>query len=279
MKKSTSENLSERLVKYGTVSAAMLGMANAQGQINYTDIADITVDATNPRVAIDIDGDGTNDYLFGTRTTAPGFAFIFPSPSSAASSYNSNGIVGLSALGSYGTYFYPSNMTSGAPINATNNVFFSGRGDFNFNSCFYSGSQFCDGMDGFVGLHFKIGANTHYGWARIQVASDATSITIKDYAYNTVAEESINIGQTTLGIENSSLQDIRIVTLNKSISLFNLPEGTTYNLFSISGQLVLNGSTKNDTYVIEADALASGIYVLELNNITNNSVVKKKVIL
>ena len=134
MKKSTSENLSERLVKYGAFSAAMLGMANANGQISYTDIADVTVDATNPRVAIDIDGDGTNDYLFGTRTTAPGFAFIFPSPSSDASSYNSNAIVGFSGAGTYTNYFYPSNLASGDPIDSTNNIFSSARGDFHFDS-------------------------------------------------------------------------------------------------------------------------------------------------
>ncbi|MCK7590314.1 T9SS type A sorting domain-containing protein [Subsaxibacter sp. CAU 1640] len=275
MKKITSENLSERLVKYGAFSAAILGAANASGQIVYTDIADITVDATNPRAAIDIDVDGTGDYLFGSRTTAPNFVFMFPASASTAASYNSNAMVGFASSG----FYYPSNLAAGDPINNTNGIFSSARGDFNYNACAYPGSQFCDGMDGYVGLHFKIGANTHYGWVRVQVAANASNVIIKDFAYNTTPGQSINAGQTTLSVDEFNVNDIRVVALNKNISLFNLPQSTSYNLFSTSGQSVLKGVTNNDTYVIEAASVATGVYVLELNDTATNAVIRKKVVL
>ncbi|MEZ4801811.1 MAG: T9SS type A sorting domain-containing protein [Gelidibacter sp.] len=274
MKKTTSENLSNRLVKYGAFSAAILGVANASGQIVYTDIADETVDASNPRVAIDIDVDGTGDYLFGSRTTAPNFVFMFPASASTATSYNSNAMVGFSS----GGFYYPSNLNSGDPINGTNGVFSSARGDFNYNGCAYPGSQFCDGMDGYVGLHFKIGANTHYGWVRIQVAANASNVIIKDFAYNSVPGDPINAGQT-LGIEESTINNVRVVALDKSISLFNLPESTNFNLFSVSGQSVLAGRTTGNTYVIEANSMANGVYILELSDTATNSVIKKKIVL
>ncbi|MEZ4792699.1 MAG: hypothetical protein R2783_04320 [Gelidibacter sp.] len=234
MKKITSKNLSDRLAKYGAFSVAILGAANASGQIVYTDIADETVDATNPRVAIDIDVDGTGDYLFGAGSS-PGFAFMFPASASTAPSFNSNAIVGVANS----NYAYPSNLAFGDPINSTNGVFSNDRGDLNYSSCAYSGSQFCSGNDGYVGLHFKIGANTHYGWVRIQVAADATSIIIKDFAYNTTPGDPINAGQTTLSVDEFTVNDVRVVALNKSIALYNLPESTSYNLYSTSGQTVM----------------------------------------
>lgn len=275
MEKITSQKLSERLAKYGAFSAAILGVANASGQIVYTDIADETVDAINPRVAIDINVDGTGDYLFGVRTTAPDFAFMFPAASELAPSYNSNAIVGFAS----GDYNYPSNLTAGTPIDDTNGVFSLGRGDFNYNSCGYSGSQFCSGNDGYVGLHFEVAGNTHYGWVRIQVAASGATIVIKDFAYNTTPGEPIEAGQTTLSVDEFSVNDVRVVALDKSISLYNLPASTSYNLYSSSGQAVLNGNTNENTHVIEASSMANGVYILELNDTATNAVIRKKIIL
>lgn len=271
MKKTTSENLSKRLVKYSAFSAAILGVANASGQIVYTDITDETVDALNPRVAIDLDNDSVGDYLFGVQGN---FAFAFPASTSSASAYNSNGIVGFGSS----PYFYASNLAPGTLIDSNNSVNFSARTDFNYDSCYYS-SQFCDGNDGYVGLHFKIGTDTHYGWMRIQVASSGSSIIIKDFAYNSVPGEPITVGQTTLNINNTTVNDVRVVTLDKSISLYNLPENTSYNLFSTSGQSVLKGNTQGATYNIEASSMANGIYILELNDQATNAVIRKKIVL
>ena len=147
MKKTTPKNLSKRLVKYSAFSAAILGVANASGQIVYTDIADETVDALNPRVAIDIDNDGIGDYLFGAQNSPANFAFIFPASASSASNYNSNGVVGFDNNASSFPYFYASNLAPGTLVDSNNSVNFLARTDFNYNSCLHyfircSGGQF-----------------------------------------------------------------------------------------------------------------------------------------
>ncbi len=268
MKKITSE----KLLKYSAFSAAIMGVANTNGQIVYTDIADATI-APGGNYTLDLNNDATGDYLLSVNTAA-NFAFIFPASGPAATAYNSNAIVGFTSS----SYYYPSNLAPGTLIDATNGIFSSARGDFNYDSCAYSGSQFCGGTDGYVGFHFMIGANTHYGWARIQVAVDASSIIVKDYAYNATAGAPITAGQT-LGIEENSINNVRIVSSEKSISLYNLPESTNFNLFSISGQSVLKGSTTGNSYVIEANSTATGVYILELNDVNTNAVVRKKITL
>lgn len=272
MKKITSEKLSNKLVKYGAFSAAILGVANASGQIVYTDIADVTV-GLDDRVSVDLNNDAIGELLFGVNSTGD-FAFVFTVASVSATAYNSNAIVGFAS----GPYNYPSNLTAGTEINGTNGVFSMGRGDFNYSSCGYPGSQFCDGLDGYVGLHFDVAGNTHYGWIRIQVAADASSIIIKDYAFNATPGGPIEVGQT-LGVEESTINNIRVVALDNNISLYNLPQSTNYTLYSTSGQSILNGSTDSNTYVIEANSIASGVYLLELSDPSSNSVIRKKIVL
>ncbi len=49
--------------------------------------------------------------------------------------------------------------------------------------------------DRYLPLKMIVGTNTYYGWARLNVAIGGASFTIKDYAYNSVANQSILAGQ------------------------------------------------------------------------------------
>jgi hypothetical protein len=82
-----------------------------------------------------------------------------------------------------------------------------------------------------------------------------------------------------LSIHDDKLNQIKIVALNKSIGLYNLPSSASYNLYSISGQEVLKGSTNQRDHVIEASSLASGVYIVELGDTNTNAVIRKKVVL
>ncbi|OUS00464.1 hypothetical protein A9Q86_10860 [Flavobacteriales bacterium 33_180_T64] len=260
MKKTTSKKISNRLLKYSAFSAAILGTANASGQIIYTDISDETV-LPGSSYALDLNNDLTGDFLF-TINSAANFAFMQPVSGTAATMYNSNGFVGFSS----GPYNYPSNLTAGDLINATNGIF-SARGDFNYSSCGYPGSQFCDGLDGYVGLTLVVGVDTFYGWARIQVASDTSDMIIKDYAYNSIPGESIEAGQTLSvdDFESNTFthaynKDTDKLTLESS----NLPL-SNIDLFNILGQRVINQSLSNSNETIDMSSLTDGIYLAKVS--------------
>ncbi len=63
----------------------------------------------------------------------------------------------------------------------------------NSHSYIVSSSSYTDwrGKSGYIGFTFKIGGATHYGWFYATVAADGLSYTIKDYAYNTTAGQSL----------------------------------------------------------------------------------------
>ena len=273
MKKITNKKLINSLSRYGALTAAIAGVADVNGQVMYTNIADVTLDGTNTGYVLDLNNDGTQDYLLRVNTASgTPFAFMFPV---TGSYYNSNGIVGFSSFG----YNYPSNLSSGATVNGLSPFMpTSERGDLNFNSCAYSGSQFCDGMEGFLGFSFDISGSTHYGWVRVQVAADATTMVIKDYAYDATPGAAITT-DATLSTPTKAFENIKVVALNKSIGLYNLPEASNYTLFNVAGQKVLDGKINSSTHVIEASNVSSGVYIIEIIDLNTKATLRKKVVL
>ncbi len=177
MKKITSQKLPKRLAQYGALSVAIAGLSDANGQIVYNDIADEIVLAGG-NYAVDLNGDSTGELLFQV-TSFGSIAVVSPYSSfSAIPNFNLNRIVGFTS----NSFAYPFNLNSSQIINSTNGVFSSAVGILNWAGCTtgFAGNQFCPpNTEGFIGLHFDVGPNTHYGWIRIQVADDGSSITIK----------------------------------------------------------------------------------------------------
>jgi hypothetical protein len=274
MKKTTSSKLSKQLAKYGALTAAIAGVADASGQIIYTDVTPDFTGAGGDEYFLDLNNDGTNDFRIFNTAGSSGEFYLFAQPLTA-----SNDVLASNS----GNFGYPFALSSGAPISNganfwLNNGYSTGYLSLNYNNCSFG--NWCSVTDRYLGLRFNIGGNTHYGWARLDVPNNAASSwTVKDYAYNTTAGDPINAGQETLSVESNSIQDIRIVALNKSIGLYNLTEATNYTLYNISGKQILTGTATSEMSVIEANQAASGVYILELNGVESNKTLRKKVIL
>ena len=282
MKKTTSKNLSKRLANYGALSAAIAGLSgiNAQEQIDYTDINPDYSGIPDPYYIIDFDGDTANDFVV-YQTVNGLYGYV----------YGSNKLLGSvfaftsSTYSSYIGLIYPFALNDGAIISGGQNSwlnqyygFDSGFNILNVLSGAYG--NWYDVSDKFLGVQFKIGANTHYGWVRLSVGTSGSSWTIKDYAYNITPNAPILAGQTTsLGIGDDNISKVKIVALNKSIGLYNLQNKTNFRLLNMTGQEILKGTTENKDYVIEASTLASGVYIVELGDIDTNTFFRKKIVL
>lgn len=315
MKKTTSLNLSKRVAQYGALSLAIAGVADANGQIIYTDAGNIGgVGAT-----IHIDMNNNGDYEFFIRQKANYLSIAaLQSGSTSANPYPG------SILGYDGNFGYPFALGSGYVISDGNATWMPEDANFkvmNFeNNCGVTSyySNWCNVQDRFLGLRFKIGIETHYGWARLDVEGNTNSgfgFILKDYAYNATPGACITAGNIVavdtdndgwpdvcdicagsddnvdtdgdgipdgcdpLSIDDSVFSKIKIVALNKSIALFNLPPTTNYKLYSLTGQSVLNGDITNSTHTIEANTLATGIYILKLQDANTKAVLTKKIVL
>jgi len=270
MKEITSLKLSNHLVKYSALSASLVGLAQLNGQVDYTP----NINETSPGwYFLDLNDDGINDFRIGG-----GLYYNYIVISDAASYLPD----GNSFLGELFNYAYPFALNIDDLIGPTQSQWFSHHsrfGSLNYNSCNYVNSNWCGVTDKFLGLRFKIGSDTHYGWARLDVDYSAANWIIKDFAYEQTQGVGITAGAGLLGLDENIFSEIKIVALNKSVALFNLPQNTNYKLFTITGQSVLDGKTDNDTYVIDANTLSSGIYIIELKDANSKAVIRKKIVL
>jgi hypothetical protein len=269
MKKTTSLKLSKQLAKYGALTAAIVGVNDANGQsIVYNDIADFT-GGIGDSYQIDLDNNGTDDFQIRHN----GSSNLYIDPLTA-----SNDVLGTGGA----TYAYPFALSNGAAISNGagswfNNGFSGGFQSLNYGSCSFG--NWCSITDGYLGLRFNISGSTHYGWVRLDVDGSGSSWTIKDFAYVDTADMALNAGQETLSIETNALDAIKIVALNKSIGLYNLPEATNYRLFDMTGKQIMDGVTTGGSFVVEVNTLFTGVYIIELKNKNSKGVLRKKLVL
>lgn len=269
MKKITHLKFSNRLVQYSALTAALGSFVEVNGQgIVYRDIADIS-GTDNVWYDLDIDGDAVVDFQIKALSNV---LLISPRNNSG---YNFNSILGAGP----GAWKLPYVLSNGDPISSAASVWVNDI-DFqsmNWNNC--SRGYWCEVTDGYLGLRFDIGGNTHYGWARLDVSSSPITYTLYDVAYNSDNGSGLNAGQGLLGTDDHKFSNLKVIVQDKNIQLYNLPETSSYRLYSITGKSILSGKTESDKYIIETRTLASGIYILELENIINRATVRRKIVL
>ena len=271
MNKTTSLKLSKRLTQYSALSLAIAGIVDVNGQIVYTDIADIG--PHNQSLVLDLNGDGRDfDIRHDGSSNYGAILKIIPGYASLSNAilglYNYSNIFPFALNASYTISAGNSNWNSNYQYQLLNEL-----------QCYNFNSYWCYGVsDKFLGLRFDIGGNTHYGWARLDV-DPIMEWKLKDYAYNSTPDAPIDTGEGILGVNDALDSKVKIVALNKSIALYNLPEITSYKLYTMTGQSVLDGKIENNTYVIEANTLSSGVYIIELKDNNSKAIIRKKIVL
>ena len=128
-------------------------------------------------------------------------------------------------------------------------------------------------IDGYIGLQLIHAGQTYYGWVRINV--DVTyshaSVIIRDYAYNSIPNQPILAGQTSItGItENSFASSINLfpnpAENHLTIALGSNNKKVQVTIADITGK-ILYTTIERETQMIEVNTrdFAEGIYVVQI---------------
>tara|TARA_R100000306_G_scaffold665_1_gene1512 strand:+ start:57130 stop:57945 length:816 start_codon:yes stop_codon:yes gene_type:complete len=254
MKKNTSKELSKRLLRYGALSAAVLGVANASGQVVYTDVDPDAVLDLADTFSIDFVGDGTErvqisnpDGLAGGRA-----ALAFPSSGGAFVGFTSGG------------FEYPSLLADGDVIDGTTLTTDGVRGDLNYYGCAYSNSQWCDDVtDGYLGVKFTFDGNTHYGWVRMDtdVGGDDL-ITVKGFAFESTPNTPIEAGdEGSLGLGDQAFNNFNYFTDANTLTLSAATAMENVTIHNIAGQKVVASALNTNSERVDISSLSSGVYI------------------
>jgi hypothetical protein len=114
-----------------------------------------------------------------------------------------------------------------------------------------------------MGLRFKISGQTHYGWVRLDVAGDAKSAVIKDYAYNTTPDSGIIATANLQGVQELAGGFVTITANENKLEIVIPPFINNAQLVvtNMNGQPVLNKDLKAMGESIDLTSLYEGAYV------------------
>lgn len=279
MKKST--HFDSKLKVYASLAMGAAGIGLVNGQIVYTDInPDVTITTVGDSLSIDFDADGAYDYTirrFDWGGVATNTAVI-----------GRGDVVGNGAMGTMGAIVpYLSALTLNDPIGSTATWQVQDGDPFDLTSTqqnkqsfasTYSGGfygNFGDNAEHYVGIMFQPGGGTnlHYGWIRVSdIPAEGNTITIKDYAYNTVADQEILAGQMTVGVAENEM-NVGIFAADRKLNV-NTNVNGTLNVLNAVGQNVVSQQITENT-VIDMNGFSAGIYTVQFES--NGKFVTKKV--
>lgn len=266
-----------------TIFALGLGLSSF-AQIVYTNIADMTLTPSTTRESLNIKFDGTNvDFkLFALDTTvssqqadAVGIELL-----------GSNKVDGTQESTLAGGFIAVTVNEAGANINSSSSFLganssniFSGGG-LALNTQYIGAGDFMNTTDKYIAVKFSKGTSlttTHYGWIRVDVADDAASVTVKDYAYQSTPDTEIRAGDEGNGftaIAEEELANATVFYSNNKLNIKGVSGNYSVAVVDLLGKSISNTKVANIAS-IDLNNVNNGIYLVQVTK--GNSVVTKKV--
>jgi hypothetical protein len=293
MKKNSTVELNKvKLRNYSAMAGAVLASGAVNAQITYVDVnPDATVNTGNSPYNLDFNNDANPDLIFAVQagsgagsTTYMGIPFTYSYEGVFANVGAGAGAAVMGSITGSSSTFAPAALNDGDPI--PTGQFGSGGGlayagiinvpAFSLLDYPISGGDFIGLDDVFLGARFTNSAATHYGWVRLSVAADATTITIKDYAYNSVATDPINAGQT-LNLDHIAVENKVTIKTQLDQAFVNVtPDliGGEIVIVDLSGKEMVSAAITDILTTIPFEGIDTGIYMLSAR-FENGSVSKK----
>lgn len=260
------KELQNKLSRYTAAAAAVVAATSATAQITYTDVnPDYSVDDDQDAngftvAALDLNNDATPDFILASRdttfTSRTRFTLVAP-----------YGTAGNAIAGETPTaYDYALALNLNDMIdNSLNWIATTNTMAYNVASANPYNENWNGVTDKYLGLKFIVGANTHYGWARLDVQAIGDVWTLKDYAFNATPNGGIMAGQVA-GVNTMEMESLLhfVNQADNSVKVVingDLTEGKI-SLISAAGQVVSTGNVDSNEFNVSLNGLSAGIYVI-----------------
>lgn len=275
-----NKELKKELLKYTSAAAAVLAGTTAQGQYQYTNIPDTTVDYNAGYYDLDLDQDGSMDFRlvqYVDTGAAGNTDAVLIQPYSGAAAYVSGNQVN--------TYNYPFKLQASTVLDQNAN--WNGMGGqhqtgylaFKVDGQSYPNSNWVGPVeDGYLGLVILNGIEAHYGWCRLDIGADSKSFTVKDFSINLTPDSSMVVGYELLGEFENAMQSIAFHVQDDHIQfrLNQFQDELNVRLIDISGRELKSASLSPSNQQFYIGSLPRAIYVLEMES---NGLVRREKVL
>jgi hypothetical protein len=124
--------------------------------------------------------------------------------------------------------------------------------------------------DRYIGLKFKSGNNTLYGWFLVNVNAAGNNCTIKSFAYQDIPDMAIGAGSEEVGINSEETILTPQLFPNPALDflwLKNIPMNSELYLLNAEGQVARSASVSMaGTAQFSLNGLAKGVYFIRVEN-------------
>lgn len=273
---------------------AMMFSVIANAQIVYTDVnPNIVLSCTfslgNPcsgDYSLDLNNDGINDFVLSARKKLLNCGVCGPNP--VASLADGDSAVISSTFNSWiadTTGGYALNTLIDSSLGWTNAIHTLVTKRVNCVSCapspgihivYHPAIGNWNNVSGnYLPLKVQVGADFYYGWIKlgVSIGNNFVSVTIMEYAYNSIPNQPILAGQTTITgvIENSFAASINLfpnpVTNYLTIALGNNTKKVEVNIADITGKIIYT-TFSGETQKIEVSTkdFSEGVYLVQVQS-------------
>lgn len=231
--------------------------SNIKSQIVYTDVIPDATILNTYSYGLDLNNDGTDDFEFLQLSYGTDYM------AEVNSLNNNEGLVNSADYAPYALNpgdFIGNNQLIWLVMSDSYLAQNSGPGN-------WSGVS-----DKYLGLRFKINNQWHYGWARLNVDLYGTSITLKDYAYESQPDVQIlagDMGTTSINTElNEHEFSIYFPDKNKLCveSNINIVPNTIIAIYNFKGQTIKAEKVNDKKTILDLSNYVNGIYLLRIYN-------------
>ncbi|MFI5219412.1 MAG: T9SS type A sorting domain-containing protein [Bacteroidia bacterium] len=258
-------------------------LQKVSAQIVYTNIIpDTLINTNNESYDLDLNNDAIKDFVLGYTSVPAGcFCFGFYSGKNYARVSPLQLTNGIVISGGY-----PSDLSVNTVIenslnwnNASQQILVYQRpccvnqnGGIQVCAACYSGNWHTP-TGPYLGLKFEIAGSIHFGWARLSIQINSAKFTIRDYAYNSIPNQPILAGQTTItGVneivsnEPEQLSVYPNPATNSVTIKFPSDEAGEIQIVNLFGQIVFTEKINSEEKTIDVINFLSGMYVVRWNN-------------
>jgi hypothetical protein len=295
MKKNSTKELNKsKIASYSAVAGAVLASGGVNAQIVYQDVnPDAVVNNTNSPYALDFNDDANADVSFAVQAldqqgsySYMGIPFTYNLQGSYALAQAGNNAALQGLISGSMSTFTPSMLLDGNAINNAQTFGDAGAlafaGDLDIPAFGYSNYPVEQGdwlgqTDKFLGVRFSNGANQHYGWVRLDVAADASTITVKDFAFQAQPSTEILAGES-VGLDDVALENKVSIKTQLEQAIINVtPDliGGEIAMIDMSGRDAKVVAITDINTVVDFDSIDTGVYMLTAR--FENGTVSKKV--
>jgi len=287
--KNQSKFFKSRIKTYSTLAVSAIAL-DVSAQVGYTDIPDTTLTNNGDFFDIDLNNDGIADVKITRGNLSFNSGSVYISGSYASVRGQNGGFI--NKFSSYASTSFVVAFSSNQSINSNVNSwtqytsqsyggllggkFYSSVGS-SYNT--FSLGNFLNQTDKYLGVRFPISGSIgfHYGWVRLDVNAGATSVTIKDFAYDSTANASILAGDrgALVGLEITPFQKTDFFYSHRQLNFKgSIPAKTQLTIIDLKGQKVQEVNLLENQRSQALTNFSNGIYIVEIRD--GKSVLRKK---